>query len=115
MTPAEKAIARCLELDGKAIAKPWPSISNNRDIDETVVWSSGPEDNLKHPPVTYKECSDDDLILIAEYRSLAPQLAKALRVALEAIEKVKCFSTSDETLLWEASNRINAIFAEGEK
>lgn len=36
------------KLNGERTRIKWADLSNNRDIDATVIWDTGPEDTLKH-------------------------------------------------------------------
>lgn len=74
-------------LCDEATPGPWADISNNRDIDAMVIWSTGPEDELKHY-ATYQECTNADAAFIAAARTYLPKL-------IAAAEAAKKFRNSD--------------------
>jgi len=74
----DATIARVLELDGLATPEPWRSKLNHAHF--KCVWFD-PEDNY-----TTLELKPDDADLIAYYRTAAPELARELVAAREALE-----------------------------
>lgn len=103
----EQAIARVLELDEKATRGdrmprcavfPHPHLKN--EIFATTPWGTSIEE------------AADDLRLITEYRTLAPKLARALEIAMKALQE--CADYSSPKWAQDALESINAIFEEKE-
>jgi hypothetical protein len=92
MTNINKAIERCLELDEKAVAGPWDSDSCG-DVWSKQEWE---ECEFESGEKVWKSVGSTAIFrashatqeLIAEYRTLAPRLARALKIAMEALDKI---------------------------
>jgi hypothetical protein len=70
----QKAIERVLELDEKATPGPWRS---------RILGGSGEHDFLTEEKLNIYKATD--LEMLAEYRTLCPRLARALKIAMEAL------------------------------
>lgn len=117
MTPTTSAmIERALELDEKATPAPWRgcAASDSRCScgliwagDHTTIVASTCVENIDVERPLDAELGDRSFI--AESRSLLPILARALRVAVEALNQRCDFGVLDKTPEAEALSKIEAI------
>lgn len=79
MTDVIKTIERVLALDEKATVGPW-----GWTYDGSSDYSIGPKEDPQDKTIAsvHSRKITDDPALIAEYRTLAPRLAKALKLAM---------------------------------
>lgn len=90
----EKVIERVLELDGKSVPKPW-DCDTSGDVWSTADWEEcqyeqGQKVWRSVGTTAVFRASSATQDLIAEYRTLAPLLAKALKIACEALSQQGC-------------------------
>ncbi len=113
MTTLKQTCERILELDGKATKGPWfdPWLIHNAKMevtpaedvgiksgDETVCgvgWYDGP----------HFLCKREDSALITDFRDSAPKIARALLIAMEALE---IFAAEDVHQYTLANGRVAA-------
>lgn len=90
MTNAERIISEILELDKNAHKAPWQKITGGN-------WHeiASADDDLV-AQLNLWEGSNNDGELIAHYRSSAPKIARALRVAIESLIEWDSMRTLDE-------------------
>jgi hypothetical protein len=88
MTPDD--IKKAREIIDAATPGPWKDISNNRDIDAMVIWSTGPEDALKHNcvPPDGIECTLADSIFICAARTMWPEALDMVEAQQRVITKL---------------------------
>jgi hypothetical protein len=99
MTDINKAIERVIELDEKATPGPWRS---------RILGGSGEHDFLTEEKLNIYKATD--LEMLAEYRTLCPRLARALKIAMEQLNNLK--HRHDECgmhLTTDAQNAIEAL------
>ncbi len=117
MTNADRIISEVLELDEKATNGPWSVLheksvlfgpSDHIEGSYRRLWDldwrcwahakSGMESKCEMPWVQFDpdEVNKKDAALIAHYRSSAPKIAKALKVAIESLIEWDSMRTLDE-------------------
>ena len=108
-------ITRVLELDEKGTAEPWEAFEE-REIQPEMGWPD-PQPAAWEPPyftlpgdeVGYAMHVFADVELIAEYRSAAPKLARALEIAMEGLQNCHDVDRCGYPHLCESCDAIDEI------